>query len=725
MLRYSIFFIFLLSCSQSFIEETRDMVSIEATVSNNTLDTGILLEWKSQWDFVNIEVLKGNNAANLAKYKENVVQTSLLDENTIAGQDYYYQINAYNSKGRQIGASSILKGERSYRALAQTELPKNLQATQRVYSDQIHLLWTGNPLDRFRIYRSDTKTRSYSLLAEVGFSSLDELKYIDSKVQPATEYSYKISVVGKDTDSSIKEKYATDIIKGSTLDAPSEVVASKDLPGAITISWKKDSSVDYYKVYRSSTVDGEFKLITPFVGEFNYIDNNLPNYTGKLINGKFTYPSYFYKIQSVKKGLSSGMSAAAEGSAIDPADFLEAPELSLTLNKSSYPYQLTLSWTPLSVEGVTYNLVKVNEANQTNAILENTTVNSTTVPVEAFNSRWTYVLRPINNAVNGLLGGASEQIYRNTTPAPPAFATITTNASYDVVETPNKTPRDVYVYYYYKPWFQPGKTFEVNVGQIEEEWLITPHVGYIDLTWEKAIGDSIDVYKVYRRKQGASEWNLLTNINGMKDTKFTLRDKNFRPSDYKGTGSGDNFKYPMYEYKLTASFNNQESADSLVVSGSAIDPEDILPAPSHVNIPGHWASGIGFGSSKWRVGAKSAPDADLIHNKGGVNHLYLVWGDVSGATDYRVRHAIGDTKNKGWYENRSRYPHAKGNTTRFQWFNNETTSVEYTALYESSDFTSYMRNMASFDVAAVNGAKGGVIGQSRAIFFKEAAENPF
>lgn len=708
--------ILLLSCSKVFMTETKAVVLLSLTVSQGTSTQGVVLDWSSQWDFATFNIYRGDNDSDLVLFSSNIVQTSWLDEETIPGKSYFYQVVAYNGSGRIIGQSQVLSGVRAYISFDKVKAPEDLRASIDKYSDRIELYWVGGAQDRFRIYRSDVSKGTYQQITETG-----GIFYTDKSTQPGSTYYYKITAVGVDNDGKVKER---EMIgqpqEGRTLNAPQGLSASKNnrnFVGAIALSWDEDKTVEYYKVYRSASQDGSYSLVAPFVVGNNYIDWALPNLKGSYEGSDFKYPSYFYKIVAVKNAQDSGASTAAEGSAINPDDLFPAPQVNVEIDKSSYPYNITISWSAVKSGNVTYILSKKESTGNTPMVPVSTASTMYTLPNEPLGTRVEYVVQAVNPDAGNLAGEEGTAVYQSLTPAPPVIKTITTNARKYMTNKVESTNIQTYVYWSSK---------ESMVGVVEKWWKITSTVGNIDLTWEKKDNsEPIDSYNIYRKGPNETQY---VKINRNPVTALHYSDIDFNENQYSGSAVNGNFEYPMYSYKIAAVANGNESMLSEVAQeASAINPKDLLPAPEHLGIPHHWASGTGWGNTTIVKGNntttgdrnidKYAYGIDQIPlNAGGRNFLWLVWKNVSGASDYQVRHSRGELL-EDWYT------HSVVQDTKL-WLNNETTASSMTGLYLFSDFWGYSRENAAFEVASVNQNAGGLLGDTIGIWFNEPANKP-
>ncbi len=648
--RYAIFFIFLvISCSQAYIEETQDVVNIPLSTSYNNSSDGILLEWETQWDYVSTKVYRGESPYSLKVYKSDVSSSKLLDSDAVPGRDYYYQIRAYNSKDRNIGLSAVSTGYRSYRLIDLVVKPSNLQAAKDLSSDSIKFYWSGDVLDFFKIYRRKETGNSYSansldgffLYDVANFDFNDNIMYIDTDVEFGATYSYRVSAVGQNANKVVSELFADDIISSTTKESPEGVVASyRDalISDSIRVTWDAKLGDEYYSVYRSTSEHGEYVLISSFISGTTFIDKSLPSTVGYYVDGVYTYPTYYYKVTS---GMDSGYSDAAMGQAVAKADLFDPPN-DFTMQFDSSDFSLDFTWaTPDGVAGKSYSyqFAQIDDNGNTNILsLASSQSLSTTVSLapegstySSFGKYYTYEVLTVNDDID-IAGVPSKLSYTHTTLGKASITDISFEST-NVVTNTSAPYTDVVVYY--------GDDSD-SVGTIIEEWHTTTTVGYIDVTWTPYHQlEQIAHFELYRRVDGSSdEYKFIANVDGT-----TYRDKDFTDAELSQT----------YEYKVVAvNFLDAKSPHSDAVGGakafSKYKQSDILPAPSYVNIPAHWArkentgiltdrfSEIKF-SSSWVVGDSSLDGADKVQGRNGNSgqHLYLVWDDVAGASRYTAK----------------------------------------------------------------------------------------
>lgn len=725
MQKYLLFVILIfVSCSQAFIEETQDVVSMAVTVSYDTLDTGIYLEWENQWDFNRVEILRGTKESELSVFKYHLVQEKWLDEEALSGQIYYYRVQAYNSKNRIIGRSSTVKGYRAYRSVDQITVPDNLSTYEGQYTDKIQIFWAGNHEDTFRIYRSDLSDVNVDhFIKEVTFAENDELTYVDTEVTTPFAY-YKVAVVGKDTTGVAVVSMSVDNIKGTTKNAPIVTASVQDIsiPGMIKLEWGQDIYASYYEVYRSTVEDGEYELIAPLVTRESYQDANIPDLEGKGTGADFTYPSYYYKVKTISREGTPAFSDPAAGQATNPADILPAPKnMALVLDTSAYPYQLKISWNAPTRSGATaYKISQIDSSGHTNVIKDNFSGTIYVAPNEALNTYADFIVQAINHNAGNLSGKSSSITYLSVVPAPPVLLTVSTNTR-EIKATTNDVHVETHVYWWGKTggsWWKPTYGLLSSMtGITTKEWTTKSTVGFIDLTWEQQDApDSVGAYEIYRRKQGQAEFQKITTLDA---SVTSFRDDTLTSSelDEKTTGS---FAEVYYEYALKAVVADDQKTGftALPQVGSAMDPADILKASSYLTIPMHWANKYGF-QETIKEGGKSPKGIEKIDGwKVTYNRMFLTWDAVPGAGGYQSLHIKdgGDS----W--------HTRSTEDTLLEYNNEATSADMTYMYVYEDGPlagGYTKNNSQFQVKAINKNANNIEGEARGIYFTEPDTKPY
>lgn len=792
--------------SQTFLNETSGLQKVPLNVSYDTTDDGIHLAWSVNWDATSFDIWRGTNEATLALYVSNLGQTRWIDIDAIPGQEYTYYLKVYNHQGRQLGESFPQKGFRSYQDYADMEAPRALKADIRRFPDRVTLEWFGQEVSRFRIYRStDGASGAYTILDESSdFIYIDtNVKPGQTFHYKMSTIGRDYSVNSQSRSTAVKERFYNGTIEGAstlseglsilgqTSDAPMGVKAttisdSIAKQGAIQITWDLDPQAEFSRVYRSDRADGDYTLIAPYVRSSISIDGE--DYSvfvdrGMDVTGKtntsvspprFEYPSHYYKVSFVKNGDESDLSTVAMGSALNPKDVIAAPNdfvanirvatnnnfdpkvVLPVISSSTKNYELIFQWTaPMGVsDNFGYFIVASNtvtsRTNLLNAVILPKSTTSYSIPNPEFGEEFRYSIYAMNLDKGGIGGFENSILYKSSTPMPPNFDEA---SKLRRVVTTNEVTTNAPTHTYYRSLLWPSDTLIRSVGAVTKVWVTKSEVGDIELKVTPDSPATQSLYNFYRRLKGSNDkWQLIITADqqaNLDDPNIALQqvvyDTNFTPAQYKGSGgtSLDSF-YPIWEYAVTAVNGSRESALSVIREGQAIDPKDLLPAPSYLSVPFHFASGTGISafSGYWTVVAATPATTGLeqIVGKGGesteTQRMFLTWdainveGHVPNDTfNYDVSHA---RPGKDYSDPESWYHHENIEGQTFIKLDNQDNGDHKTGLYTIVDsgigvafVGSYSPETAAFSVRATNNIAAGLEGDSISILFEESPINPY
>ncbi len=222
----------------------------------------------------NYQVLKTVKGKSTTTYKDTKVS---------AGKKYYYKVEAvYNNDGNR--TYSDASAAKSGMALAKTTITSVKASDSRTLT----LKWKKvEGAGGYQIYRSTFKSTGYKLVAEAGS---DKVSYKDSGLKAGQTYYYKVRAYKKSGSKKGVADFSA-VQKAWTL-KKAEITEVKAESGKIRIGWKKISKADGYKVYRSTSASGSFKLVKTIS------DNDLVTYTDKSVKeGKV----YYYRVAATNK----------------------------------------------------------------------------------------------------------------------------------------------------------------------------------------------------------------------------------------------------------------------------------------------------------------------------------------------------------------------------------------------------------------------------------------
>lgn len=226
-----------------------------------------------------------------------------------SGNRYYYTVRAVQGSTR----SDYVKNVVLYR-LTQPQV-KAASA-----SNGVTVTWSQSAgAERYRVYRK-TGSSGWKLIATV--TGEKTLSYTDSSVQSGTAYIYTVRAQKSGSLSS----YLVSGAKVTYLTQPTVTVSNGST--GVTVSWKKVSGSDGYRVYRK-TPGGSWSLIATIKG------SGTVQYTDKGIASK-NGSTYLYTVRAVK---GSALSSYHSGKSIIR---LTRPSISTLSNTSSR--KLTVQW---------------------------------------------------------------------------------------------------------------------------------------------------------------------------------------------------------------------------------------------------------------------------------------------------------------------------------------------------------------------------------------------
>lgn len=128
-----------------------------------------------------------------------------------------------------------------------------VKASNVASTGKIKLTWNAvEGVEKYVVYRSDAKDGTYKYI-----NSVSEPNYINKNAKPGMKYYYKVKAVFADgTDS-----YSKVVARTCDLARPNVKATNVAKTGKVKLSWKAVEQADQYKIYRSTTKDGTYKLL--------------------------------------------------------------------------------------------------------------------------------------------------------------------------------------------------------------------------------------------------------------------------------------------------------------------------------------------------------------------------------------------------------------------------------------------------------------------------------
>ena len=254
-----------------------------------------------QGEFVEVDNLKGRETRNYTDYGGGKPLSPKLEDST----EYSYKVSTYNIFGTE--------GPKSPSVSATTAPPPTVPtgfSAKGMQPRMVPLTWDVHPdpnVKGYIISRSDSPDGPFEEVAKIEGRNISN--YVDKGAPPSsgwgvsstkkgTEledahlYFYKVQAYNW-VDSRSDYTSAVSVLTKPVSFPPEKFTATSNRPRQVPLEWRPvpDITIAWYEVFRSDTVDGEFKKIGAVKSDSShYLDEKLPD-------GK----NYFYKIRAVDK----------------------------------------------------------------------------------------------------------------------------------------------------------------------------------------------------------------------------------------------------------------------------------------------------------------------------------------------------------------------------------------------------------------------------------------
>lgn len=264
------------------------------TITNDSATGKPIVKWNRVIGAKKYKVQRKLMSENNYKTIATVTKKTYTDKKAVATKKYHYRIKSYNSKGKCIFTSAPKSRSCD---LARPEITKvnNIASTGAV-----EITFKGvKSANKYVIYRTTNTKQTYSEYKTINceINSGDELHSVLCETGTlGKKYYYKIRsfYTKNDNATSALSKYRSGIRK---LAAPEISVQTADT-GEITVSWNEVANVTSYEVYRATSEEGEYELVSTVEG-MSYTEPEIPAAGIK----------YYYKVKALYKDNANADSA--------------------------------------------------------------------------------------------------------------------------------------------------------------------------------------------------------------------------------------------------------------------------------------------------------------------------------------------------------------------------------------------------------------------------------
>ncbi len=255
------------------------------------------------------------------------------------------------SSGGSSGLLALLGGGDDPATLS---APTGVTASNGSFTDKVTVTWDAVAgATYYQVFRCDTVGGIYELIS----GDETELAYDDTDITllPEVDYFYKVKALNAETESELSDSDAGKIGL-EPLNAPLNVAATDGThTDRIGVSWDSVTNATYYRVYRCTTFDGTYVLISG--------DETLASYEDTTMTPA---RDYYYKVKAFNDSQESEFSEYSTGMA-----GLAAP-LDVTASDATYKDRIAVTWSAVTgagyyrvyrstTSGGTYDLISGDE----------------------------------------------------------------------------------------------------------------------------------------------------------------------------------------------------------------------------------------------------------------------------------------------------------------------------------------------------------------------------
>jgi len=329
------------------VSRTCDLPRPTLTVSNVASTGKVKLSWTAVEGAVKYQIYRSldNVAWEHLAYSTG---TSATNKGTDAGVTYYYKVRAIHSNTDANSAYSSVKSR-------MCDLPRPVVTLSNVESSgKIKISWNAvEGAVKYQVYRSTEKSSGYSLLTTTTGTSVT-----NTSVEPGVTYYYKVIAVAKNT--SANSAYSAVTSRTCDLARTTITLSNVESTGKIKISWNAVEGAVKYQVYRSTSENGTYSLLTTTTGTSVTNTSAEPGVT------------YYYKVRAIASNSAANGAYSAIKSWI-----CDLPRPTITVSNVASTGKIKISWNAVA-GAVKYQVYRSTSETGTYSLLTTTTGTSVT-----------------------------------------------------------------------------------------------------------------------------------------------------------------------------------------------------------------------------------------------------------------------------------------------------------------------------------------------------------
>lgn len=243
------------------------------TLKNSGATGQVVVSWKAVTGAVGYDIYRCRTEDGTYKKIGTTTSLKFSDDTGTVGATYYYRVRALAKD--EDATSAMSKPASAFRKLARPAISAEADKD----SGKILLTWESVEGARFYdVYRATSKTGKYSLIKRAFFTDVT-----DNTTAAGKTYYYKVRACC-DTEK-LTSTFSDPESVVCTLSRAKVEAGNDAATGKVKLTWKAVRNARTYTVYRSTTKDGEYKLVKTTTST-SYTDT--ATYVGK---------TYYYKVR--------------------------------------------------------------------------------------------------------------------------------------------------------------------------------------------------------------------------------------------------------------------------------------------------------------------------------------------------------------------------------------------------------------------------------------------
>jgi uncharacterized repeat protein (TIGR02543 family) len=282
--------------------------------------TGIQLSWPSVSGASWYEIYRSPSAGGAYTLIATTGASSYIDYGRTTNVNYYYQVRVCCSASTATTYSSIS----NVASAKPVPAAPTLWVAEASYN-KINVTWSATPgATGYQLYRSTSPGGPYTLIRTTSLTG-----YSNTSLKTGTTYYYKVRAYGTYAGIKVYGDYSVVASLMPKLASVSTATATPYYPTSIKVTWNAVAGRSYYEVWRSTSPDSGFALITRT--SYTYFRN-----TSCIPNTTYYYMIRAYRVVSGIKIYSNFSPVAGATTSMGTLTGAKAVRSNATTNKVSW-----------------------------------------------------------------------------------------------------------------------------------------------------------------------------------------------------------------------------------------------------------------------------------------------------------------------------------------------------------------------------------------------------